>query len=130
MESSGRNWERPPTKNNLSIYNIIQLIAMILVLFVTGKDFFTKFDSFSFYNFIKFLINVLVLVGLVLSGYGLFKDKMDSMKTGFILLFFGLIGKIVFSLINIIKVFKISSLFELILYLVLAYVIYVQTPHI
>ena len=136
MESSSRGWERPPTKNNLSIYNIIQLIAMFLVVYLEGKEIYDivikfQFQNFSFFNFIKLIINALVLIGFFLSGIGLLKDNMDFMKTGFILFFFGLIGEILISLYDRVKKgINYLSFMELLLYFVLTYVIYVQIPHI
>ena len=90
IENVTRDLERPPSKNNLSIANIIQLVFMLFIGFEAGKGLIDLFKagSFSFIDLIKILIDGVILVGFGLSGFGLLVDKSETMKTGFVFYFF------------------------------------------
>ena len=133
IENVTRDLERPPSKNNLSIANIIQLLFMLFVGYEAGKGLFDLFKAgrFSIIDLIKIIIDLLVLVGFVLSGYGLFTDKSDTMKTGFVLFFYGMLAVMIIFIVDWFRGgFGFRSLSEFILYAILTYVIFIQIPHI
>ena len=133
IENVTRDLERPPSKNNLSIANIIQLLFMLFVGYEAGKGLFDLFKAgrFSIIDLIKIIIDLLVLVGFVLSGYGLFTDKSDTMKTGFVLFFYGMLAVMIIFIVDWFRGgFGFGSLSEFILYAILTYVIFIQIPHI
>ena len=133
VENTMRDLERPPSKNNLTVVNIVQLIIMAFIGFEAGNGLFKifKFGHFSVIDLIKIVVDGLVLVGVLVSAYGLFTDKSDSMKTGFTLFFFGMLGVLVLYVLDWIRGgFGFGSLFEFLLDAFIAYVIYIQTPHI
>ena len=133
MENAMTNFERPPSKNNLSISNIIQLVFMLFIGFEAGKGLIDLFKagSFSFIDLIKILIDGVIIVGFVLSGFGLLADKSETMKTGFVFYFFGLLAMLLIFIFDWLRGgFGLGSLIEFILYAILTYVIYIQIPHI
>ena len=133
VENTMRDFERPPTKNNLSILNIIQLVIMAFIGIEAGNGLFKifKFGHFSIIDLIKIVVDGLVLVGVLVSAYGLFADKSDSMKTGFGLFFLGMLGYLVLYILDWIRGgFGVGSLLDFLLDAFITYVIYIQTPHI
>ena len=133
MENTMRELERPPSKNNLTVVNIVQLIIMAFIGIEAGNGLFKifKIGNFSVIDLIKIVVDGLVLVGVLLSAYGLFTDKSDSMKTGFTLFFFGMLFLLVLYVLDWIRGgFGVGSLLEFLLDAFITYVIYIQTPHI
>ena len=133
MENTMRELERPPSKNNLTVVNIVQLIIMAFIGIEAGNGLFKifKIGNFSVIDLIKIVVDGLVLVGVLVSAYGLFTDKSDSMKTGFTLFFFGMLGFLVLYVLDWIRGgFGVGSLLEFLLDAFITYVIYIQTPHI
>jgi hypothetical protein len=133
VENTMKDLERPPTKNNLSVINIIQLVVMLFIGCEAAKGVFDlfKFSHFSIIDLIKIVIDLVVLAGVVISAYGLFTDNSDSMKTGFVLFFYGMLGVLVVFILDWIRGgFGFGSLLEFLFDAFVAYVIYIQTPHI
>ena len=97
VDSLMRELERPPTKDNRTVVNIIQLIIMLIIGLDAGKDLFDvfKFGSFSFIDLVKIVVNGLLFCGLCLAGYGYFKDERGPSKNGYMLFIFGLIGELI-----------------------------------
>ena len=128
-----REFERPPSKNNLSIYNIIQLFIMLYLGCDAGKECFDifKFGSFSFVDLIKIVIDLLIFVGMLIAAYGIFIDKSDSIKTGFLLFFYGCIGLVIIWILDLIKSgFSFGSLIELLFICFITYILYKQISYI
>ena len=57
-----REIERPPSRSNLSIYSIIQLLIMLYLGCDAGKEVFDifKFGSYSWIELLKIVIDLLV----------------------------------------------------------------------
>ena len=124
--------QNPPSKNNFSIYSIIQLLIMLYIGCDAGKEIYDLFKagSFSFVELLKIFIDGLVLVGLILSAYGIFKDN-DYLAKGFILFLYGCLGLLTIWVLNLIKKgFSFGSLLELIIICFISYIVYIQISRI
>ena len=132
VDSLMRELERPPTKDNRTVVNIIQLIIMLLIGLDAGKDLFDvfKFGSFSFVDLIKIVVNGLLFCGLCLAAYGYFKDERGPSKNGYLLFIFGLIGELVIFVLDWIKSgFGFGSLIEFIFVGIFVYTLFVQSKN-
>ena len=124
-----RDLEVPPSKNNLSVINIIQLIIMVCIGLEAGKGVFDlfKLGRFSIIDLIKIIVDALIFVGFALAAYGFFTDKSDSMKNGFKLFWYGLIAALVIFILDWIRDgFGFGSLIEFLFYGFIVYVLYLQ----
>ena len=129
VESLIRDLERPPTKDNKTVVNIIQLIIMLIIGLDAGKDLFDvfKFGSFSFIDLVKIVVNALLFCGLCLAGYGYFKDERGPSKNGFLLFISGLIGELIIFVLDWLRGgFGIGSLVEFLFVGIFAYILYYQ----
>ena len=129
VESLIRDLERPPTKDNKTVVNIIQLIIMLIIGLDAGKDLFDvfKFGSFSFVDLIKIVVNALLFCGLCLACYGYFKDERGPSKNGFLLFISGLIGELIIFVLDWLRGgFGIGSLVEFLFVGIFAYILYYQ----
>ena len=129
VESLIRDLERPPTKDNKTVVNIIQLIIMLIIGLDAGKDLFDvfKFGSFSFIDLVKIVVNALLFCGLCLVGYGYFKDERGPSKNGFLLFISGLIGELIIFVLDWLRGgFGIGSLVEFLFVGIFAYILYYQ----
>ena len=129
VDSLMRELERPPTKDNRTVVNIIQLIIMLIIGLDAGKDLFDvfKFGSFSFIDLVKIVVNGLLFCGLCLAGYGYFKDERGPSKNGYMLFIFGLIGELIIFVLDWLRGgFGIGSLVEFLFVGIFAYILYYQ----
>ena len=125
--------ERPPSKNNLSVYSIIQLFIMLYLGCDAGKEVFDLFKvgGFSLVGLLKIVIDGLIFVGMLVAAYGLFAEKNDSLKTGFALFFYGCIGLLVVWVLDLLKDgFGWGHFIDLLLICLISYVLYIQIPQI
>ena len=132
VESLIRDLERPPTKDNKTVVNIIQLIIMLIIGLDAGKDLFDvfKFGSFSFIDLVKIVVNALLFCGLCLVGYGYFKDERGPSKNGFLLFISGLIGELIIFVLDWLRGgFGIGSLIEFLFIGILAYILFIQSKN-
>ena len=132
VDSLMRELERPPTKDNRTVVNIIQLIIMLIIGLDAGKDLFDvfKFGSFSFIDLVKIVVNALLFCGLCLAGYGYFKDERGPSKNGYMLFIFGLIGELIIFVLDWLRGgFGIGSLVEFLFVGILTYILFVQSKN-
>jgi hypothetical protein len=132
VDSLIRELERPPTKDNKTVVNIIQLIIMLLVGLDSGKDLFDvfKFGSFSFIDLVKIVVNGLLFCGLCLVCYGYFKDERGPSKNGFLLFVYGLLGELILFVLDWLRGgFGIGSLIEFLFVGIFAYILFVQSKN-
>ena len=96
--------QNPPSKNNISICSIIQLLIMLYIGCDAGKEVYDllKAGSFSIVNLIKIVIDGLVFIGMLLTAYGIFKDN-DYLKNGFKLFLYGCLGLLIILVLDLIK---------------------------
>ena len=133
MDGIMRQLERPPSKNNLTVYSIIQIILMLCIGCSSGKDLFDIFSysKFSIIDLIKIVVDGLIFIGFLLAAYAFFVDNSDHLKKGFLLFFFGLIGWLIICILDWFRSgFGFGSLIEFLIYCFLTYIIYIQCPHI
>ena len=125
--------ERPPNKNNITIYGFIQIALMIILGCWVGISLFKELPNFKlhFYILLSIFAHSIILVGFVFSLMGFFSEKSAQLKTGFLLYFFGCILLLIKDFIDIFK-FGISFLvfIQFIIALLLSFVILKQIQHI
>ena len=125
--------ERPPNKNNITIYGFIQIALMIILGCWVGISLFKELPNFKlhFYIILSIFAHSIILVGFVFSLMGFFSEKSAQLKTGFLLYFFGCILLLIKDFIDIFK-FGISFLvfIQFIIALLLSFVILKQIQHI
>ena len=127
------NLERPPSRNNLSVYNIIQAILMICLGLSAGYNLIILFREFSFSKseLFSIFIDTLIFVGLCLSCFGFLKENNKYLKGGFILFWLGCILLLLKIIIAwFLKGFTFSSLIPLLIVFLLVFVISKQIQHI
>ena len=118
--------ENPPSKNNITIWSIIQILIMLFIGCEAGKDLFDlfKFGSFSIIDLIKIIVDLLIFVGFLIACYAFFKDDEASFKTGYSLFLFGLMGLLILYVLDWFrKGFSFGSLIEIIIYSIIIYII-------
>ena len=124
--------ERPPNKNNLSIYNIIQILLMIILGSLSGYKLLDVIFNRKISSSILLLIIIYgtIFIGFILSCYGFIADKNVNLKTGFLLFFIGSLLLIIKEIIEIIKLeFDFITFCELIISMILCFVIMKQIQH-
>ena len=72
--SSCSELDKPPTRGNMGVVQIIELIAMGVIAILCGYDFIymLDWDYWNFFTILAMCVDVLVIVGLVLILVGLF----------------------------------------------------------
>lgn len=125
--------ERPPNKNNITIYGFIQIALMIILGCWVGISLFKELPNFKlhFYILLSIFAHSIIFVGFVFSLMGFFSENSAQLKTGFLLYFFGCILLLIKDFIDIFK-FGISFLvfIQFIIALLLSFVILKQIQHI
>ena len=125
--------ERPPNKNNITIYGFIQIALMIILGCWVGISLFKELPNFKlhFYILLSIFAHSIIFVGFVFSLMGFISEKSAQLKTGFLLYFFGCILLLIKDFIDIFK-FGINFLvfIQFIIALLLSFVILKQIQHI
>ena len=70
MEDAMSEIQNPPSKNNISIFSIIQLLIMLYIGCDGGKEIYDllKAGSFTFVDLLKIVIDGLVFIGMLLTA--------------------------------------------------------------
>ena len=125
--------ERPPNKNNITIYGFIQIALMIILGCWVGISLFKELPNFKlhFYILLSIFAHSIIFVGFVFSLMGFISDKSAQLKTGFLLYFFGCILLLIKDFIDIFKFgISFSVFIQFIIALLLSFVILKQIQHI
>ena len=128
-----RNLERPPNKNNLSIYNIIQLLLMIILGCSSGYNLVMNLiDVKSLFLYVFSIItDGFLCFGIFLSFYGIFNERSETLKAGYLLAYIGCILLIIESIYELIKFgFEFMPLCDGFISLIIGFVIMKQFQHI
>ena len=126
------NLERPPSRDNLSINNIIQIIMMICLGFSGGYNLYSLFKQyeFSFMNLLEIAFNILLLIGACISIFGFIISNNGYLKGGFIIFSLGCFIAIIKISVDWLKgYFNFYELFELLFAIILLYIIIKQIQH-
>ena len=132
MEGAISEIQNPPSKNNISICSIIQLLIMLYIGCDAGKEVYDLFKagSFSWADLVKIVIDGLVFIGMLLTAYGILKDN-DYLKKGFNLFLYGCLGLLIILVLDLIRQgFSVGSLVKLLIICFISYIIYIQIPRI
>ena len=125
--------QRPPTRSNLSIFHIIQIIIMLFIGILKTKQLYLNLKSYNF-SFTDSLIIVsdgLILLGILNFVYGLLAENSKFLKIGLLIFVLASLFFFVFSVFSLFKEKSlIKCLLELIMYGFIIYVIYLQIPNI
>ena len=125
--------ERPPSRNNITVVSIIELIVIVAIGLESGKDLFDTFKagSYSFIDLIKIVVDLVVFVGFILAAYAFFTDNNSSLyKNGYQLFFFGCLGLLILCLLGLLKDgFSLGHLIKFLLFAFVVYIIYMQLKH-
>ena len=124
--------ERPPSRNNLTIVSIIELLIIVLIGFESVKDLFDifKVGSYSFIDLIKIVVDLVVFVGFVLAAYAFITENGGLLKNGYQLFFYGCLGLVILSLLGLVKDgFSLGNLIKFLLLAFVVYIIHMQLKH-
>ena len=127
-----REFQRPPTRSNLSIWNIIQIIIMLIIGILKVSEFYSSFKgNMLFTVFIRIIVDGLIILGIIIFAYGLLAEQSKFLKLGLLLFLCGSFILIFFSFFELFKEKSIiKSIFEIIIYGFISWVIFTQIPHI
>ena len=127
------NLERPPSRNNLSIYTIIQIIIILCFGCFAGYNLYSLLMHFKFSlsNLFEIIINTLLFIGMCCSIYGFLSEKNGPLRGGFLLFYFGCAILLIKIIIDWFRLgFTFSSLLMLIIAWCMMFVISKQLEHI
>ena len=125
---------RPSSKNNISIWNIVQIIIMGYIGWCSGKEIYDILfggKGFSFIEILKIVIDGMVLIGFLFFIYGAIKNEAYIYKKGYQLFIFGCLGllfTIIIELMNSGIIF--GSLIKFLLICFIVYVVLMQIPYV
>ena len=127
-----RKLERPPNKNNLSLYNIIQLVLMLILCCAAGFHIIYNFlYGKSFLYYFSLISNGFLFLGAIFSFWGIATDVNATLKTGFSLFFVGCFLFIIEVIYRFCQFgFLIEYFIECLIVLILGFVIMKQIQHI
>ena len=128
-----QNLERPPTRNNLSMVNIIQLILMLYLGCGAGYNLYSILSQlkFSLSNLLEILIDSLLFIGICISFYGIFVENNGYLKGGFLIFCSGCTILLIKIIIDWLKSgFSFKSLIDLLISLFIIYIIMKQIQHV
>ena len=123
--------ERPPSKDNLSIYNVIQLILMLFIgISAANKLYYLLSQNYiSLSNLIEIIVDILLIIGIIIIIFGFIRDNINF-KYGFLLFYFGCILLLIKKIIDLFENESfIFSLLELMIVILIIFVITKQIQH-
>ena len=123
--------ERPPSKDNLSIYNVIQLILMLFIgISAANKLYYILSQNYiSLSNLIEIIVDILLIIGIIIIIFGFIRDNINF-KYGFLLFYFGCILLLIKKIIDLFEnELFIFSLLELMIVILIIFVITKQIQH-
>ena len=129
--------ENPPSRSNMSICAIIELIVMGVVGIMCFVDLFNILNSGAKLNdvwiILSLVIDVLIVVGLILVLTSLFCARsLGSLRSGILCFLVGAIISVVVTIYYIVgsdSKINVSTLCYIILLIFLVYVLWVQSSH-
>ena len=128
------NLSRPPSKNNISIWNIVQIIIMAYLVWCSGKEIYIIVfggKGFTFIEILKIMIDGMVFIGFLFSAYGAIKNESYIYKKGFQLFILGCLGLLLTIINEFIKSGIIfGSLIKFLLICFIVYASFIQLPYI
>ena len=123
--------ERPPSKDNLSIYNVIQLILMLFIgISAANKlNYLLSQNYISLSNLIEIIVDILLIIGIIIIIFGFIRDNINF-KYGFLLFYFGCILLLIKKIIDLFEnELFIFSLLELMIVILIIFVsVYITKP--
>ena len=123
--------ERPPSKDNLSIYNVIQLILMLFIgISAANKLYYLLSQNYiSLSNLIEIIVDILLIIGIIIIIFGFIRDNINF-KYGFLLFYFGCILLLIKKIIDLFEnELFIFSLLELMIVILIIFVsVYITKP--
>ena len=128
-----RKLERPPNKKNLTPYNIIQLVLMLILCCTAGFNIIYNFlyGKSPFLYYFSLICNLLLFIGAIVSFWGIAAENNATLKTGFSLFFVGCLLFIIEVIFRLFKFgFEIEYFIECLIALILGFVTMKQMQHI
>ena len=124
------NLERPPSRTNLSKYNILQIILMIYLGCSAGFNIYSILTQkqISKSNIVEIIFDSLLFIGFIASTYGFLSENNGYLKGGFIIFCFGCVILIIKIIVDWIK--GMFSIYHLIEFLVAIFIVFVITKQI
>ena len=124
--------ERPPSRDNLSIYNVLQIVLIICLGCSGGYNLYSLFKQFdySFVNLLEIVFNTLLFIGACISILGLIMNNNAYLKGGFIIFGLGCLIAIIKIIVDWVKgYFNFYEFLEILFAIILLYIIIKQMQH-
>ena len=118
--------ERPPSRDNLSIYNVLQIVLIICLGCSGGYNLYSLFKQFdySFVNLLEIVFNTLLFIGACISILGLIMNNNAYLKGGFIIFGLGCLIAIIKIIVDWVKgYFNFYEFLEILFAIILLYII-------
>ena len=128
--------DNPPSKTNMGILQIIELVIMGIVAILSIYDFAHLIGlKFTFWGFLSMVVDVLIVVGLVFIILGLFCFGSRYIKIGIYCFFGGTLIAIICTVLTLISSSDsvdvwLLNLLKAILLIFLAYVLWRQSKNV
>ncbi len=138
MSSCSQELEKPPSRGNMGVIQIIELVLMGVVAVLCVVDFITLLNQRIYYfTVFSMIVDILIVVGLVFIIIGLFIGVGSQRKTriGLYCFFAGCVIEIVIIVLYLVSGYAslggwILNLILAIILIFLAYVLWKQSSHI
>ena len=130
--------DKPPTRGNMGIVQIIELVVMGVVAILCGYDFFDiiEFDYWNFFTILALFVDVVIIVGVVFICLGLFVagGSLRRIQIGIYCFFAGTIVEVVLIVYFLIEFSgRLSTwllyLLKAVIFCVLSYLLWRQSKH-
>ena len=129
--------ERPPSRSNMSIFAIIELVVMAVCGILALQQLIDIFndkttDLGNAWTLVTVIIDIVIVVGLVLVIIGLFfSTSSNSIRSGILCFLFGAIASVVLIVYKIVKGDRLTfqNLCFIILLIFLSYILWRQSGH-
>ena len=128
--------ERPPSRSNMSLWAIIELVCMGVCAVICGVQlgdmFSNRSKSLETWEIIQIVIDALIVIGMVLILVGLFcSPNASTIRSGILCFVVGAIASCVVTIYYIINSGKANfyTICYVVLLIFLAYILWVQSSH-
>ena len=136
MQACCAELEKPPSRSHMGVFQIIQLIIMIIVAILCGYDFFNVLKlKVTFWSVLALIADILFILGIVFIIVGLFCGfTTNKIRIGIYCFFAAIIIELVFIVYSLIKGgpldYWLLNLVKAVVMIFIAFILWKQSLHV